>query len=193
MLVAMECIDSTEGVVNRGAAAVSGGQWRLRGTLGKDDTMSTSIHTQHTTRMFARVIGPFLAVLCLTAAVQGPQLWTRVSEAADDPLWAWVAGAFTLLAGLVVIALHPHWRGVAAFSVSALGWLTAVKGALLVAFPATVLSLPADWMGAVSVWRIVYVAFAVLGLYLAYVGWAPAARGSEPREGSAERDLPHAA
>lgn len=30
-----------------------------KGTLGKDDTMSTSIHTQHTTRMFARVIGPF--------------------------------------------------------------------------------------------------------------------------------------
>ncbi|MDQ2629094.1 MAG: hypothetical protein M3Y90_19100 [Actinomycetota bacterium] len=143
--------------------------------------MSTSMHTQHTTRMFARVIGPFLAVLCLTAAVQGPQLWTRVSEAAGDPLWAWVAGAFTLLAGLVVIALHPYWRGVAAFSVSALGWLTAVKGVLLVAFPVTVLSLPADWMSAVSVWRVVYVAFAVLGGYLTYVGWAPAA-GAPHRE-----------
>lgn len=155
--------------------------------------MSSPLHSQHATRMFARVIGPFLAVLCLTAAVQGPELWRRITEAADDPLWAWVAGAFTLLAGLVVIALHPHWRGVAAFSVSALGWLTAVKGLLLVAFPATVMSLPADWMGAVSVWRVVYVAFAVLGLYLAYVGWAPPVRGSEPGEASATQDPPHAA
>lgn len=155
--------------------------------------MSTSIQSQNTTRMFARVVGPFLAVLCFTAAVQGPELWTRLAEVGDDSLWAWVAGAFTLLAGLVVIALHPYWRGVAAFSVSALGWLTAVKGVLLVAFPATVMSLPADWMSAVSVWRVVYAAFAVLGGYLTYVGWAPSARGSEPREGSAERDLPRAA
>lgn len=155
--------------------------------------MSTSIQSQHTTRMFARVIGPFLAVLCFTAAVQGPELWTRVTEAGDDQLWSWVAGAFTLLAGLVVIAVHPYWRGVAAFSVSALGWLTAVKGFLLVAFPATVLSVPADWMGAVNLWRVVYVAFALLGLYLTYVGWRPVARGSEPREESVSQDLPHAA
>lgn len=155
--------------------------------------MSTSIQSQNTTRMFARVVGPFLAVLCLTAAVQGPELWTRLAEVGDDSLWWWVAGAFTLLAGLVVIALHPYWRGVAAFSVSALGWLTAVKGFLLVAFPATVLSVPADWMGAVNLWRVVYVAFALLGLYLTYVGWAPGARGTEPREHSAERDLPRVA
>ncbi|MGB5796481.1 MAG: hypothetical protein WBH51_11910 [Mycolicibacter algericus] len=155
--------------------------------------MSTSIQSQNTTRMFARVVGPFLAVLCLTAAVQGSELWTRLAEVGDDWLWSWVAGAFTLLAGLVVIALHPYWRGVAAFSVSALGWLTAVKGFLLVAFPATVLSVPADWMGAVNLWRVVYVAFALLGLYLTYVGWAPGARGSEPREHSAERDLPRVA
>ncbi|RAV00483.1 hypothetical protein [Mycolicibacter senuensis] len=155
--------------------------------------MSTSIQSQNTTRMFARVVGPFLAVLCVTAAVQGPQLWTRVSDAANDPLWSWVAGAFTLLAGLVVIALHPYWRGVAAFSVSALGWLTAVKGLLLVAFPATVMSLPAEWMGAVTVWRVVYVAFALLGLYLAYVGWAPGTSGTEPREHRAKWDLPRAA
>lgn len=155
--------------------------------------MSTSIQSQNTTRMFARVVGPFLAVLCLTAAVQGPELWTRLAEVGDDSLWWWVAGAFTLLAGLVVIALHPYWRGVAAFSVSALGWLTAVKGFLLVAFPATVLSVPADWMGAVNLWRVVYVAFALLGLYLTYVGWAPVARGTAPREHSAERDLPRVA
>lgn len=156
--------------------------------------MSTSNQSQNTTRMFARVIGPFLAVLAITAAVQGPELWTRISEAATDSLWAWVAGAFTLLAGLVVVALHPYWRGVAAFSVTALGWLTAVKGLLLVAFPATIMSsFPADIMGAVNVWRAVYLAFALWGLYLTYVGWASTPNRSTPQETSATRDLPRAA
>lgn len=156
--------------------------------------MSTLNGSPNTTRMFARVIGPFLAVLTITAAVQGPELWTRVSEAANDYLWAWVAGAFSLLAGLVVIALHPHWHGIAAFSVSALGWLTAAKGLLLVAFPATLMStFPADMMGAVTVWRVVYLAFAVLGLYLTYVGWSAAPHRSSPQHASAARDLPRAA
>lgn len=153
--------------------------------------MSTSIPT--TTRMFARVIGPFMAVMMATAAVRAPQLWPQVSSWATDSLLTWSVGAFTLITGLVVIALHPYWRGVAAFSVSALGWLTALKGAALVAFPATLLSLPADTTGGVWVFRLAYVGFAVLGLYLTYVGWAPGARGDAPRESSAGRELPNAA
>lgn len=140
--------------------------------------------------MFARVIGPFLVVMMATAAVRAPELWPHVSAGASDSLWTWSAGAFTLIAGLVVVALHPYWRGVAAFSITGLGWLTAVKGASLVAFPATLLSLPADTMGAVGVFRVLYAAFAVLGLYLTYVGWA---RGAAPAEGSAEREVRHAA
>lgn len=173
--------------------AISRGQWDSGKTLGKDTTMSTSQRSQMTTRNFARVIGPFLAIITLTAAVQGPELWTRIWEAANDPLWAWVAGAFTLLVGLVVVAFHPYWRGVAAFSVTGLGWLTAVKGLLLAAFPTTIMSLPADYMGAVGLWRAVYVAFAVLGLYLTYVGWGPAPEHSRPEEASVRTDLPRAA
>lgn len=155
--------------------------------------MSISNQSQTATRMFARVIGPFMVIVTATAVVRAPELWARVSADATDPLWTWVAGTFTLLAGLVVIALHPYWRGAAAFSVSALGWLTALKGLFLVAFPATILSLPAAMMGAINAFRVVYVAFALLGLYLTYVGWAPAPRRSPPREASAPRHLPHAA
>jgi len=155
--------------------------------------MSTSLRSQHATRMFARVIGPFLAVMMVTAAVRAPQLWPQVSSWATDSLSTWSIGAFTLITGLVVVALHPYWRGVAAFSITGLGWLTAVKGAALVAFPATLLSMPADTMGAVWVFRLIYAAFAVLGLYLTWVGWAPGARGDAPREASAEAELPHAA
>lgn len=173
--------------------------WRIASTMERGGLaaevliMSTSTGSQATTRMFARVLGPFLAVMMATAAARAPELWPTVSAGATDTLWTWSAGAFTLIAGLAVIALHPYWRGGAAFSVSALGWLTAIKGAALVAFPSTVLSLPADTMGAVGVFRVVYVGFAVLGLYLTYVGWGPGARGSAPQESSAGRDLPHAA
>ena len=126
--------------------------------------------------MFTRVIGPFLAIITATAVVQAPELFADISDFAAAPLWTWTAGAFTLLAGLVVVAAHPYWHGVAAISVSALGWMTTLKGLLLVAFPATLLSVSPTMIDAVNWWRAVYVAFAALGLYLTYVGWAPAPR-----------------
>lgn len=138
-----------------------------------ESTMSTAQQSQATTRRFARVIGPFLAVIAATAAVHAPQLWTQIADFAANPLWGWVAGSFTLIAGLVVVALHPYWRGAAAISVSMLGWLTTIKGFFLVAFPATITSVPVGAVEAVNLWRAVYVAFALWGLYLTYAGWAP--------------------
>lgn len=39
--------------------------------------------------------------------------------------------------GLIVIILHPYWRGAAAITVSLLGWFTAIKGLALMAMPET--------------------------------------------------------
>lgn len=149
-----------------------------------------TLQIQARTRMFARVVGPFLAVLTGVAVGRAPQLWAHTSEFVDNPLWAWVAGAFILLAGLIVIALHPYWRGFAAASVSALGWLTAIKGLSLLAFPETIMSIPESMLGAAGWWRALYLVFVAWGLYLTYVGWAP--QRPRPALGSAEStpDLP---
>jgi hypothetical protein len=84
----------------------------------------------------------------------------------------WVTGAFTLLSGLVVVALHQQWKGAAAIIVSALGWLTTIKGFVIMAFPGSYTSL-ANMMTAGST---LFIADAILvgliGLYLTYVGWS---------------------
>lgn len=137
--------------------------------------------SQARTRMFARVVGPFLAVVTVAALVHPPDL-SHVSVAGPNALWIWTAGAFTLLAGLVVIALHPFWRGAAAIILSTLGWLTAVKGFLLVAFPATLIAVGGTAGNPRSWWLGSYVVFAVVGAYLTYVGWAPvSSRGGRSR------------
>lgn len=196
-----ECINSTERahrptVGDRTAEAerkhlIRATMEGLDDYLQKETAMSTSEQSQARTRTFARVIGPFLAVVTATAVVRAPDLFAHISEFAADSMWTWVAGAFTLLAGLVVVALHPYWHGVAAISVSALGWLTTLKGLLLVAFPTTLLSIPPATIDEVNWWRAVYVAFALLGLYLTYVGWAPASR--RPLSPAASPTQDHAA
>ena len=79
-----------------------------------------------------------------------------------------------LVGGLVIIALHSYWRGPAAIVVSIMGWLMALRGLLLLAFPTAFMSM-ANWvieMG--DLWRAVCIGFAAIGLYLTYVGWMPA-------------------
>jgi hypothetical protein len=136
--------------------------------------MSSQQETQVRTRMFARVLGPFLLIVCFTAAVRTLDTRALISEFAANPLWPWVAGAFVLLGGLIIVAFHQIWRGIAAIIVSLLGWLVTLRGLLLLAFPSAFISMANSVIGMGPLWRAVCIGFAAIGVYLTYVGWAPA-------------------
>ena len=125
------------------------------------------------TRMFARVIGPYFLIVPITAAMRAPQMQALLADFEASPVWAWFGGAITLLMGLVVVALHPYWTDPPAVIVSALGWLMVLRGVLLLAFPAALLSAANALIGTSAAWRIAYLALAILGLYLTVVGWRP--------------------
>jgi hypothetical protein len=142
--------------------------------------------------MFSRVLGPYLIVVTATALVRASQMRTLLSEFGASSAWPWVTGAFVLLSGLIVIALHPYWRGAAAIIVSVLGWLTSLKGLFLMALPQTYLSA-ANSAVDTSGWRIGFAVVALVGLYLTYVGWAPAPSRTTAQQASSTPDLPRAA
>ncbi|HEY2502964.1 MAG TPA: hypothetical protein VGI68_16500 [Mycobacterium sp.] len=154
--------------------------------------MSPSQQTQARTRMFARVMGPFLVIITTTAIAQGSGMRTLLTDFRANPVWPWVTGPFILLSGLVVVALHQYWQGAAPIIVSLLGWLTTLKGFFLMAFPQTYLSFPSTAVDAGTSWRAGFVAMALVGLYLTFIGWVPAP--SRPTtQVSSTPDLPRAA
>lgn len=143
--------------------------------------------------MFARVMGPYMAIIAATAALRPTDMRAMLSGFEADPLWSWVTGAFILLFGLIVIALHPYWRGAAAIIVSVLGWVVALKGLSLVAGPQTYFSMANSAVQAMSWWRAGAVVEVAIGLYLAYVGWIPARTRPVPQVAKSTPDLPRAA
>lgn len=154
--------------------------------------MSSSQESQHSTRMFARVLGPFFVISCVTAVVRASDMRALVSDFGTNPLWPWLAGAFVLVGGLTIVALHQCWRGVAAVIVSVMGWLLTLRGLLLLAFPTTFMSMANSVVEAGALWRTVCVCFALIGLYLTYVGWMPAPSRPMSQAGSSTPDLPRA-
>jgi hypothetical protein len=155
--------------------------------------MSSSQESEARTRMFAGVLGPFLVIITVAAVARASEMRTLLSEFGANSVWPWVTGAVILLAGLVVIAVHQYWRGVAAVIVSVLGWITALKGLFLVAFPQTYISAANSGADAVTWWRAGCVVMALVGSYLTYVGWRPAPSRPASQAASSAPDVRRAA
>ncbi len=155
--------------------------------------MKSSHQAHDRTRVLARVIGPYLVIIAATVALRPTDIRSLLSGFEADPLWSWITGAFILLFGLMVIALHPYWRGVAAIIVSVVGWMVTAKGLFLVAFPHTYFSMANSAIDAVGWWRAGAAVEVLIGLYLAYVGWAPARTHPVSQPASSTPDLPRAA
>ena len=155
--------------------------------------MSTSPQSEVRTRMFARVLGPYLVIVTITAVVRASQMRSLATEFGASPVWAFVTGAFILLSGLIVVALHQYWRSPAAIIVSVLGWMTTAKGLSLLAIPQTYISTVNSAVNPVTWWVPGFVVIALVGLYLTYVGWAPARSRPAPSAASSTPDLTHAA
>ena len=148
---------------------------------------------QARTRMFSRVLGPFLVIVDVTAVARASDMQTLLSQFEANSLWTWVTGAFILLFGLIVVAGHQYWHGAAAIIVSLLGWMITLRGLLLFAFPQTFVSVANSMIGAQAWWVAACLVFALVGLYLTYVGWAPVPNRPKSQAAEAAPDLRQAA
>jgi hypothetical protein len=126
------------------------------------------------TRALARVIGPFVAVVTVIIAIRLPDVAGLVDDLFANAVLPWMLGAIMLLAGLIVIAFHQYWRGIAAVLISLFGWFVALRGLTLLAFPSAIETGAGDTLaspGLLLVARIFFALMALMGLWLTYVGW----------------------
>ncbi len=137
--------------------------------------MSTSQQSQVRTRLFVRVMGPYLTIVPTTVAVRGGYMQQMFNEFKANPMWPWLYGAILLMGGLFIIAFHQYWRSPAAVIVSLVGWFFAIRGLLLLTVPRAYDSA-GDAIyssGASAVVWVLFICLASAGLYLTYVGWKP--------------------
>jgi hypothetical protein len=150
--------------------------------------------TSARTQLLARVLGPYLVIAGAAAIMRAPQMKTMLAEFSGIGVASWITGALALLVGTTILAVHQNWHGVAAILVSALGWLTLVKGALLLAMPKAAASTAKFMIDHNGWWQTAMVAIILLGLYLFYVGWGQSMpSGSATAVKPSRSDLPKAA
>ncbi|OHU22269.1 hypothetical protein BKG76_17465 [Mycobacteroides franklinii] len=135
------------------------------------DTAFTTIDPAPRTRAFARVIGPFVATVTGIIAVRAGDLSFLGESFFKDPMWSWLFGALLFFCGLMIIAFHQFWRGLAPAIISLFGWFLALRGFVLLAFPQLMQKGVDASIPAVGPVRVFFLFMAAVGLYLTYVGW----------------------
>ncbi|OHT89375.1 hypothetical protein [Mycobacteroides saopaulense] len=131
----------------------------------------TTVDPVQRTRAFARVIGPFVATVTTIIAVRAADLSFLGDSFFTDPMWSWLFGALLFFCGVMIIAFHQFWKGLAPVIVSLFGWFLALRGFVLLAFPQLMHKGVDASVPAVGPVRVFFLFMAVVGLYLTYVGW----------------------
>jgi hypothetical protein len=123
------------------------------------------------TRTMARIVGPYLIVLAAVLFARQSSLAPLLSAFMPNEPLVLATGAFTLMAGLTMIAAHHHWTGASAIVISLIGVAAALKGASLMVAP----SLGAEMTAAVArTPGLLLIAAGVellVGVWLSFVGW----------------------
>ena len=132
--------------------------------------MPTTRETQARTRAFARIIGPWLVIVPGIIMLRASEMSALASEFFKSELFVWFAGALLLFAGLLIIAFHQYWSSLAAVFISLFGWISALRGLVLMAAP-KLYERAATPMEAITLVRLLFGVLIAIGLYLTYVGW----------------------
>ena len=143
--------------------------------------MPASRESQARTRAFARVLGPWLAIVPGIIALRAPAMGALASDFFKSDLFVWFAGALLLFGGLLIIAFHQYWSSVAAVMISLFGWILALRGVVLMAAP-DLYERAAMSMGAISLVRFIFGTLVAIGLYLTYVGWLAKSASPSPKK-----------
>jgi len=124
------------------------------------------------TLFLSRLIGPLFTLIALAILIQGQiMVQTFAGMLHDRPLIC-ITAIFILAAGLAIVILHNQWSGgLLPVVITVLGWITLLKGALLLLLPPESLI---TIYGSLRLGDLLYLYAAidlVIGIYLTVAGF----------------------
>lgn len=118
------------------------------------------------TETFATLFGIYCILSGLVVMATPGRIEAIFDGFEDNAAMTYVAAVAIFFAGGFMAAFHNDWSGWPEIFVSLIGWLVAIKGALLMVIPAPVISLARPFLASNALLRTVGIASIVLGFVL---------------------------
>lgn len=125
------------------------------------------------TRFLCRLIGLYCVIAAFVMAPHRERMLAIITSLVHDPALMFVIGILTVLGGLAWIVVHNRWTGgTHAAVITALGWLTLLKGILFLSLSPA--QTPHFYLETLhyAPWFYYYMGLsALIGAYLCYGGF----------------------
>jgi hypothetical protein len=123
------------------------------------------------TRTLARIIGPYLLIVGVALLTRPQMLAAMLPDFMHQSGLVFFAGAFTVLAGLILLTAHHHWTSPAAIVITLMGAAALLKGAWLMLAPEWGAEVTNAFVSSPTA-MLAAAAFELLvGAWLTFVGW----------------------
>jgi hypothetical protein len=125
-----------------------------------------------TTEILARIFGLYMLAAGIGLVINRDAFVNMIAELRQQAMVPFMAGVMAFAVGAVTLSIHEDWSNGLAIVVTLIGWLSLIKGIVLLAVPKLSLSLGdafATSPSMVVVWGSIV---AVLGAVLLFVGFA---------------------
>ena len=120
----------------------------------------------------ARLFGLGLLLMCGLFAIRPDAYLAAIQSMTVSPGLLLIAGISALFGGLAMVIGHNRWSGGAlTVVVTALGWLSLIKGFAILALPPQALAAVYGWMGYPGSFHLVMAAAALASLWLTWAAF----------------------
>jgi hypothetical protein len=124
------------------------------------------------TIFLSRLLGLWMLLLGATMLIRGSDFAYTIELLTKDLPLMFVAGMTALAVGLAIIIAHNVWSGnAAAILVTVIGWLSALKGVVILVVPAEGFVNFVEHVNVGAITTTYTAIFLIIGVYLTYVGY----------------------
>lgn len=130
----------------------------------------------------SRLLGLFVLFMGLMMLVRRADFAQIMLLIAKDQALLYVTGIIALASGLAMVLAHNVWSGsVTAVAVTAIGWLSLLKGLFILFMPSGTATGVLEPINFAALANLYVVVFLIVGAYLTYAGFAATARDTHLR------------
>lgn len=121
-----------------------------------------------TTLFLAQLIGPVMLAVGLGIFFSKEYYMKVYRHLENETLAVLMSGIAALIIGIVMVMSHNIWEGFIPTVVTLVGWLSILKGLMLIVTPGTVNRI-GDKLGSTQWFPVIGAVYALLGAFISYV------------------------
>lgn len=123
---------------------------------------------EDTTLFLAQLIGPVMLAVGLGIFLSKKYYMNVYRNLENETLAVLMSGIAALVIGIVVVLNHNVWEGFIPTVVTLVGWLSILKGLMLIVTPGAVNSI-GNKLGGTQWFPVIGAVYALLGAFISYV------------------------